>query len=163
MRKAADCGIAESCLQLASFMYADNPYAREAGHVVEAARVAALAGVMEGHDVPPNVLTSVLHWVRKGRHVMDPAESLDTLRRIALEGARHCFNENCEVVGHLKEFKVCPQCKNARYCAPRVKRGLDNGWAQGDVWHIHKYKSQRQIRNVDGGVRSAGRVKRLRI
>ena len=44
-------------------MYRD-PYAREAGHVVEAAGVAPSAGVMEGHDVPPDVLTDVV-WLRK--------------------------------------------------------------------------------------------------
>jgi hypothetical protein len=44
----------------------DYPYAREVGHVGEAAGVAAPAGVMEGHDVPPDVLTGVLHWLQKG-------------------------------------------------------------------------------------------------
>ena len=36
--------------------------AREVGHVEEAAGAAASAGAMEGHDVPPAALASVLHW-----------------------------------------------------------------------------------------------------
>ena len=44
----------------------DLPYAREVGHVEEAAGVATSAGVMEGHDVPPDVLTGVVHCGRGG-------------------------------------------------------------------------------------------------
>ena len=51
-RKAAESGIADACFKLASHMYGDNPYAREVGHVGEAAGVAESAGFMEGHDVP---------------------------------------------------------------------------------------------------------------
>jgi len=47
-------------------MYADRPYAREVGHVGEAAGVATPAGVTEGHDVPTDVLTCVVHWLRQG-------------------------------------------------------------------------------------------------
>ena len=93
----------------------DHPYAREIGHVGEAAGVAAPAGVMEGHDVPRDILTSVVHWLRKGGHT--PVDMLDKFRRNALEGAKYCRNEGCEVVGLLKEFKVCPQCRIARYCS----------------------------------------------
>jgi hypothetical protein len=28
------------------------------------------------------------------------------------------------VVGLLKDFKVCPQCKTARYCAPCVRNRI---------------------------------------
>ena len=49
-------GLVESCLRLAGHMYIDTPYAREVGHVGEAAGIATPAGVMEGHDVPPDVL-----------------------------------------------------------------------------------------------------------
>ncbi len=66
--KAAETGRAASCLELAQEMYMDNPYAREVGHVVEAAGAATSAGVMEGHDVPPDVLTGVGHWLQKGGH-----------------------------------------------------------------------------------------------
>jgi len=58
MRKAAEDGIAHACLTLAGHMYLDFPYAREAGHVGQAAGVATSAGVMEGHDVPPDVVAS---------------------------------------------------------------------------------------------------------
>ena len=92
----------------------DQPYAREVGHVGQAAGVASSAGVMEGHDVPSGVLTGVVHWLRKGGH--DIVAKLDWLRRVALEGSKYCRNDGCEVVGQLKDFKVCPQCKTARYC-----------------------------------------------
>ena len=120
VRKAADIGLIGSCLQLAARMYGDLPYAREVGHVEEAAGVAMSAGVTEGHDVPPDVLTSVVHWLQKGGH--NPIEKLDLFRRMALEGAACCFNDGCEVVGHLKDFKVCPQCKTARYCGDACQK-----------------------------------------
>jgi len=64
-RKAAETGHHIMCLRLAEFMYADRPHAREAGHVEEAVGVATWAGVMEGHDVPRDVLTGVVYWLRK--------------------------------------------------------------------------------------------------
>ena len=91
LRKAAENGLADSCLELANRMYGDGPYAREVGHVGEAARVATSAGVMEGHDVPPDVLTSVVHWSRKGGH--NPVDFLNGLRKDALEGAQYCRND----------------------------------------------------------------------
>jgi len=113
-RKAAENGHTDACLRLAAQMYGDLPYAREVGHVVEAAGVATSAGVTEGHDVPSDVLIGVVHWLRKGGH--DIFGKLEVLRSMALEGAKYCRNEGCEVVGQLKDFKVCPQCKTARYC-----------------------------------------------
>jgi len=98
----------------------DRPYAREVGLVEEAAGVATSAGVMEGHDVPPDVMTGVLHWLRMGGD--DPADALDTYRIVALEGYKYCYNDGCEVVGHLKDFKVCPQCKTARYCGDACQK-----------------------------------------
>jgi hypothetical protein len=121
-RKAAANGHAVACLQLANFMYGDLPYAREVGHVGEAVGVATSASLMEGHDVPLDVLTDVIRWLRKGGE--DPVIMLDEIRRIALEGGKYCVNEGCEVVGHLKDFKVCPQCKTARYCAQRVRKRI---------------------------------------
>jgi TPR repeat protein len=136
-RKAAEDGHTDSCLNIAARMYSDQPYAREVGHVGRADGVATSAGVMEGHDVPPAVLTGVVHWLRKGGH--DPVHKLDEYRRLALEGAKYCRNDGCQVVGQLKDFKVCPQCKIARYCRRCVpERGLECGWAQGIVWRIYK-------------------------
>jgi hypothetical protein len=111
-------------LRLANCMYADLPCAREVGHVVEAAGVAAPAVVMEGHDVPANVLTSVLYWLRRGcmtghRHLVD---ELDLCRRTALTGGAYCYNEGCAIIGPLKEFKRCPQCKTARYCGDACQK-----------------------------------------
>ena len=126
MRKAAETGDADACLQLANRMYLDVPYAREVGHVGEAAGVATLAGVIEGHDVPLDVLKSVVYWLQKGRH--NPIDKLDALRSEVLEGGRYCRNDGCDVVAPLKEFKVCPQCKTARYCSDACQKA---DWTTG--------------------------------
>ena len=126
MRKAAETGYADACWRLAERMYGDLPYAREVGHVGEDAGAATSAGVMEGHDVPPDVLTGVVHWLRKGWCNLD--EALDRFRRVALEGAKYCYNGGCEVVGLLKDFKVCPQCKTARYCGAACQK---EDWTTG--------------------------------
>jgi len=88
------------------------------------AGAATSAGVTEGHDVPPDVLTGVL---QKGQN--NPVEDLAELRStLALEGGKFCRNETCEVVGHLKDFKVCPQCKTARYCGEACQK---QDWTAG--------------------------------
>jgi hypothetical protein len=118
-RNAAESGQVDSCYRLAAHMYLDLPYAREVGPVGEAAGVAAPAGVMEGHDVPPDVLTSVVHWLRiGGLNIVDLP--LAEFRIEALDGAKYCGNDGCEVVGLLKDFKVCPQCKTARYACQKA-------------------------------------------
>ena len=129
-RKAAENGHTKSCLQLASAMYIDEPYAREVGLVGVAAGVATSAGVMEGHDVPPEVVTGVLHWLRKGcvTDQRNPLGALEMLRRIAMEGAKYCCNDGCEVVGQLKDIKVCPQCKTTRYCGDACQK---EDWTTG--------------------------------
>jgi hypothetical protein len=120
LRKAADMGIEQSCVGLAGDMYRDRPHARVEGHVeVEATGVAMSAADMEGHDhVPPEVLKSVVYWLRKacvtGQY--DPLVHLEVFRRRAVEGTPYCCNDGCEVMGHLKDFKVCPRCKTAK-CA----------------------------------------------
>ena len=124
--KAAENGDAELCRVLAARMYLDLPYAREVGHVGEAAGVSTSAGVMEGHDVPPDVLAGVVHWLRKGGH--NAVEHLDLFRIEALEGVPYCVNDGCQVVGLLKEFKVCPQCKTARYCSDACQK---QDWTTG--------------------------------
>jgi TPR repeat protein len=128
-RKAAEKCSADACLRLAVRMYTDSPHARAAGHVREAAAVAASAGVaggMEGHDVPRDVLTGVVHWLRKGGQ--DPVATLDAIRREALEGGKYCYNEGCEAAGHLKDFKRCQQCRIARYCSPACQ---NQDWTTG--------------------------------
>jgi len=120
MRQAAENGKADSCATLALNMYMDRPYAREVGHVGESVVDATSVGVMVGHDLPPDVCTSMVHWLRKGGN--DPVSALDLFRTSALEGAAYCRNEGFEVVGHLKDFKVCPQCKNARYCGDACQK-----------------------------------------
>jgi len=125
MRKAAENGHADSCLRLADAMYIDQPYAREVGHVGQAAGPALPAGVTESHDVPTDVLTSVVR-LQKGGHT--PIDVLPELRRGALEGDQYCNNEGCDVVGLLKDFKVCPQCKHVRYCGEACQKA---DWTTG--------------------------------
>ena len=112
LRKAAENSHTGACLQLANNIYGDYRYAREVGHVGEADGVAASAGVTEGHDIPLDVMTGLLHWLRKGGHDLV----------VQLEGCMYCHNEGCEVVGLLKDFKVCPQCKTARYCGDACQK-----------------------------------------
>ena len=125
-RKAAENGHATSCFKLASGIYRDKPYAREVGHVVEAAGVTASTGVMAGHDVPPGVLTDVLQWLQNGGY--NQTDALNKFRSDALVGDRFCCNDGCEVVGLLKDFKVCPQCKTARYCGEACQK---QDWTSG--------------------------------
>jgi TPR repeat protein len=125
LRKAADLCVVQSCVKLAHDMYEDWPHASEVGHVeVEATGVAMSAADLEGHDVPPEVLKSVVHWLQKAcvTRQDDPLVFLEELRRRAVEGAPYCVNEGCEVVGHRKDFKVCPQCKTARYCSDACQK-----------------------------------------
>ena len=90
------------------------------------AGVATSVGFMEGHDVPQDVLTSMVHWLRKGGK--DPAVELVAYRKVALEGYKYCHNDGCEVVGQLKDFNVCPQCKHARYCGGACQK---QDWTAG--------------------------------
>ena len=92
--------------------------------VGEGTGVAALAGVTEGHDLIPDVLTSVVHWLRRGGddEIVKLNERLNDFRITTLEGGAHCRNETCEVVGLLHEFKVCPQCKTTRYCGDACQK-----------------------------------------
>jgi hypothetical protein len=126
MRKAAENGYADACVRLAVRMYEDSPYAREVGHVEEAAGVATSAEVTVGHNIPPAVLTGVVHWLRKGGD--DIVARLHSFRIGASEGSRYCDNDGCEVLGQLKDFKVCPQCKSARYCGAACQK---QDWTTG--------------------------------
>ena len=70
-RKAAENGHADACLYLAQAMYQDRTaYARTVGLVGEAAGVATSTGVMEGHPVLPDDLTSVWGFGASRRHVV---------------------------------------------------------------------------------------------
>ena len=126
LRKAAEKGDAAACFHLAGNMSLDLPLRPRGWARGEAAGVAASPGITEGHDVPLDVLTSMVHWLRKGGH--DPVAELDAFRIKALEGAPYCRNEGCEVVGHLRDFKVCPQCKTARYCGATCQKA---DWTTG--------------------------------
>jgi len=64
LRKATELGHVKACMRLTNGMYGDEPYAREVGRVGDPSVVATLSGGMEGHDVPPDVLTNVVHWLQ---------------------------------------------------------------------------------------------------
>jgi hypothetical protein len=141
MRKAAENGLADDCLHLADDMYKDKPYAREVGHVEESAGVASSAGFMEGHHIPPDVMTSVLYWLRKGG-ARSLVNNLDVMRSMALEGGTYCHNESCEVVGLLKDFKVCPQRKTARYCGDACQKLDWNAGGHKEMCGTFRYKGR---------------------
>ena len=141
LRKAADNGHSDACLALAQRMYGDEPYYREVGHVGEAAGVATSAGMTKGHDVPPDVLSSVVHWMRNGRH--DVVDELDRHRKAALKGNTYCRNDGCEVIGHWKDFKVCPQCKTHRYCGAACQKQDWNAGGHKDKCGLFKTRQDR--------------------
>jgi len=100
----------------------DRPYAREFGYVAEA-QIAPWDGMIEGHDVPHDVLNNIVHFLLQGGHQPDALINFsDSLREKVLEGAKWCCNDGCEVVGERKEFKVCPQCKTMRYCGDECQK-----------------------------------------
>jgi len=72
----------------------------------------------------------VVHWLRKGcaSGQRNPVVLLEQWRGESLEGGQYCYNEGCEVVGHMKGFKVCPQCKTARYCGAACQK---QDWTMG--------------------------------
>jgi len=62
-------------------------------------------GVMEGHDVPPDVLTDVVHWVRRygpadvARHVMGSHVTQETGVRTALGDLASKIRQARRVIG----------------------------------------------------------------
>ena len=82
----------------------------------------AAAHASGGHDIPQEVLENVVYWLQKGGSNSCLVDELDFFRKRVQEGAKHCYNEGCEVVGHPKDFKVCPQCRAARYCGAACQK-----------------------------------------
>jgi hypothetical protein len=66
---------------------------------------------------------------------------LEHFRRELLEGGRYCHNDGCEVVGHPKDFKVCPQCKAARYCGAACQKADWNAGGHKATCGIAAYAS----------------------
>jgi hypothetical protein len=69
----------------------------------------------------------VVYWLQKGCVMCvtgepTPLDYLEKFRREEVEGGAYCVNDGCEVVGHRKDFKVCPQCKIARYCSDACQK-----------------------------------------
>jgi TPR repeat protein len=133
LRKAAENGHADSCLRLAHRMYGDQPYAREVGHVGEAAGAAAPAGVMEGHDVPTGVLTGVVHWLRKGRS--DIIDTLLRLPRMSAAGGAALPQRRVRGCGPSEGLQGLSAVQDRPVLRRRMSESrLDYGWAQVDVW-----------------------------
>jgi len=55
---------------------------------------------MASYDVVSTIHQSLVIGQRS------PLDELEMFRRIALQGAKCCYNNGCEVVGHQKDFKV---------------------------------------------------------
>jgi len=96
--------------------------ARELGHKEDAAAAAAAAGFVtpSGHDVPPGVFAVIAYWLSKGGY--DSKEQILGFRSRAVEGAMYCYNEGCEVIGQMKDFKICPRCRVNRYCGAACQK-----------------------------------------
>lgn len=88
-RRAADLGTALVCLDLARDMHTDRPYARKVGFVVGAEEVGHEV-FTQGHDVPPAVLASMVHWIRKAA-LVDPRRVLCVYRDFAIKGPVVCY------------------------------------------------------------------------
>ena len=113
----------------------------------EAAWAASSDGVMEGHDIPPNVLTGVVHWLHKGGH--DPVDKLGWVRKVALEGSNYCHNDGCEVVGTDEGLQTLPAMQDhpvLQRCVPET--GLDDRWAQDNMWHIPKLRVMKSFMQI---------------
>jgi hypothetical protein len=132
-RKAAENGLDGACSYIASNMYIDAPYAREVGHVEEAAAAATSFGVIEGHDVPPEVLMSVIYWLEKGGHntvgvplpfTQTSAVGGCTLRQRRVRG-----------FGPAEGLQSLPAVQDRPVLRRRMSESrLDRGWTQDDVW-----------------------------
>jgi hypothetical protein len=74
----------------------------------------------------------------------DARDWLDHFRKEALEGAKYCRNDGCQVVGKLKDIKVCRQCKTARYCGDACQK---QDWTTGG----HKATCGTPIHKIESG------------
>jgi len=145
MRTAADTGHADACMQLASAAYRDLPYAREIGNVMEAAGVAKLAGVMEGHDIPLDVMNGVLHWLRKGGHntlvaILSTSYGAWRWRGLTLP------QRGVRGGGPSEGLQSLPAVQDRPILRRRMSETrLDHGWAQGKVWHMCVLRTVKRI------------------
>jgi TPR repeat protein len=154
-RNAADAGSVAAANWLAMAMYLDLPYARRLGKVIALEPSQALRA--KHGALPKRVLASVIWWLQPQEPIVrtvspsiprmeetdertrllsiDPdatlliSSALDMLYENAHAGTRFCHNIGCGVIGPLKAFKVCPQCKTARYCGPECQK---HDWNAGE-------------------------------
>jgi hypothetical protein len=66
-------------------------------------------------------------------------------RREALEGGNYCYNVGCEVVGQLKDFEVCPQCKAHRYCGAACQKQDWNAGGHKDKCGLFKLRKDDNV------------------
>jgi len=114
-------------------MYLDQPYAREVGHVGGGTGVATTAGGIDGHDIPPDVQTGVVFWLRKGQ--CNLPELLDRQNRV--ERVSVLLQPHVHGCGTSEGLQGLPTVQDRPVLQRRVSETrLDCGWAQGDMWHI---------------------------
>jgi len=154
MRKAAENGSSWACTVLAETMFVNEPYARRVGrikredfkhatsvddyantdsilnHMVE--EISETENEEDGSIVP-----SIVEWLRRCEAAGGVTMTMDitwaVISKKARDGAKYCRNAGCEIVDHLKKFKVCPKCKCYRYCGPTCQKA---DWYAGG--HMHK-------------------------
>jgi hypothetical protein len=132
-RKAAENGRADACLHLAGHMYGDQPYAREVGHVSDAAGITTSAGAMWGHDVPTDVMTGVLHWLRQGGH--DADDNYQRITSYDCAGGSVLPQQRVRGCGTSGGLHSLSAVQDRPVLWRRMSEtGLDHGWAQGKVW-----------------------------
>ena len=97
------------------------------GHVGQAAGVATLAEVIDGHDVPPDILTGVVHWLRKGGHhpLLKPTTGVETRWRGSTLLKRHRVRD----CGPTEGLHSLPVVQDRSILRRRVSEtGLEIGW-----------------------------------
>ena len=75
-------------------------------------------------------------------------------RRHALEGEKHCFNDGCEAVGHLKDFKGARRANMSGTAGARVRNRTEPRLGQGDVQH-----NETMVRIIHRGVFAPAQAK----
>jgi TPR repeat protein len=144
-RKAADAGVYKACCHLAFGMYLGSKYFRTIGLIdlpspggsswvfiklFEVASALAELYIKDGHDIPKDVMTSILLWLHRGEVKNDSvSQTLNAFKEASTVGSEFCYNDNCTVKGLLKQFKVCPNCRTAHYCSRACQK---------DDWVEHK-------------------------
>jgi len=121
LRKSAENGHTDACFSLPARMR--RPALRPRGWACRGCRQGGRVGWdLGGARRFPGCPDQRSTLVGFGRGGIIQSTYFDVFRRTALEGNAYCFNDGCEFVGRLQKFKVCPQCKSARYCGSACQK-----------------------------------------